>query len=126
MPRMMFAVSILVLLGAQSASAAGTTPPLPWLLVVKDTIREQLRKPEYVTFRRVFFASKKTDDGAFPVCGFVNFKQKLKEHANTEPFLGLQTPPQRSKARSFTHIHHGETTDRANEIATICKNYGVY
>jgi hypothetical protein len=116
----------MVLIGAQAALAAGTTPPGPWLPVVKDAIREQLKNPGYVTFKRVFFANKKTDDGAFPVCGTVNFKQKQEEHAAHQSFFGLLTPPESGKAGAFASIKLGATADQANEIATICKNYGVY
>jgi hypothetical protein len=119
-------VAVLALIGAESALAAGTTPPGPWLPVVKDAIREKLKNPEYVTFKRVFFANKKTDDGAFPVCGFVNFKQKKHEHAAKESFFGLLTPPEAGKAGGFASIQLGETPEQANAIATTCKNYGVY
>jgi hypothetical protein len=126
MMRMILPFVALALIGTQPASAAGTTPPGPWLPVVKDAIREKLNNPEYVTFKRVFFANNKTDDGAFPVCGFVNFKQKKAEHAAKQSFFGLLTPPAAGKAGTFASIQLGETTDQANEIATTCKNYGVY
>jgi hypothetical protein len=123
---MIFSLLALVLLGAQPALATGKTPPGPWLPVVKDAIREKLKNPEYVTFKRVFFVDKKTDDGGFPVCGFVSFKQTLKEHPAHQSFFGLLTPPEAGKAGAFASIQLGETTDQANEIATTCKNYGVY
>jgi hypothetical protein len=123
---MIFALLALAAIDAQPAFAAGTTPPGPWMPVVKDAIREALKNPEYVTFKKVFFVNRKTDNGAFPVCGTVNFKQKQTEHAAHQPFFGLLTPPEAGKAGSFASIQLGATTDQANEIAATCKNYGVY
>jgi hypothetical protein len=126
MTRMVFSLLAVAVIGAPPVLAAGTTPPGPWLPVVKDAIREALKNPEYVTFKRIFFVNRKTDDGVYPVCGTVNFKQRQEEHAAHEPFFGLLTPPEAGKAGSFASIQLGETTDQANEIATTCKNYGVY
>lgn len=109
---------------APSVHAAGTTPPGIWLPVIKGAIREQLKNPGYVTFRRIFFVNKKTDDGAVPVCGFANFKQKQEQHAATKAFFGLLTPPAVGKKGSFASIQMGEEKDK--EIAKACRNYGVY
>lgn len=120
----LLSILVLVLAAAASAAATGTTPPGPWLPVIKDAIRTALKDPEYVTFRRVFFVNRRTDDGAVPVCGFVSFKQRKEEHAVWQSFFGLLTPPDAGKAGSFAAIRMGD--EKAGEIATICRNYGVY
>lgn len=117
-------VVLLLALAAQPVCAAGTTPPGTWLPAIKDAIREKLSNPGYVTFRRIFFVDRKTDDGAVPVCGFANFKQRKEEHAATKAFFGLLTPPDAGRKASFASIQMGEEKD--NEIATICRNYGIY
>ena len=126
MLRRIIPLVVLASIGAQSVLAAGRTPPGPWLPVVKDAIREKLKNPEYVTFKRVFFVDKKTDDGAFPVCGFVNFKDKEEDHPAKQPFFGLLTPPDAGKSGTFASIQLGGTPEQIKEIATTCKNYGVY
>lgn len=124
MARIVPVALLLALAVTQPVHAAGTTPPGAWLPVIKDAIREKLNNPGYVTFRRIFFVDKKTDDGAVPVCGFANFKQKQEEHAATKAFFGLLTPPDSGKKAGFASIQMGEKGDK--EIATICRNYGVY
>lgn len=117
-------VVLLLALAAEPLCAAGTTPSGTWLPVIKDAIREKLDNPGYVTFRRIFFVNRKTDDGAVPVCGFANFKERKEEHAATKAFFGLLTPPDAGKQASFSSIQIGEEKDK--EIATVCRNYGVY
>jgi hypothetical protein len=126
MSRIVVSIAAVALLVAGTAHAAGTTPPGPWLPVIKDVVREKLKNPVYVTFKRIFFVNKKTDDGALPVCGFVSFKQKKEEHPPTLPFFGLLTPPDNGKAGSFAGLKLGETDDLKKDIAETCKNYGVY
>jgi len=109
---------------AQPAFAEGKTPTGDWLPVIKDAIREQLKNPNYVTFRRIFFVDKKNDKGAVPVCGFANFKQKKEEHAATKAFFGLLVPPGAGQKGSFTSIQMGDEKDQA--IAKICKDDGIY
>lgn len=124
MSRFAPAVLLLAFAIAQPAFAAGTTPPGDWMPLIKDAIREQLKNPAYVTFRRIFFVNKKTDDGAVPVCGFANFKQKQIEHAKTKAFFGLLTPPGSDKKAGFASIQMADEKDA--EIAKVCRSYGVY
>jgi len=126
MSRIIISAVVLALLGGQSVMAAGTTPPGPWMTTIKDAIREKLKSPNYVTFRRIFFVKSKTDDGAVPVCGFVNFKDKEGDHPAKQPFFGLLTPPDAGKSGTFASIQLGVTPEQTKEIAKTCKNYGVY
>lgn len=126
MVKVVVSILALALAGAQPALAAGTTPPVNWLPVIKDAVRGALKSPEYVSFGRIFFVDRKTDDGALPVCGFVSFKQNKKDHATRQPFFGLLTPPDAGKAGKFASLKLGETKDQSKEIAESCKNYGVY
>ena len=126
MSRIVISLLAVAVLGAGSADAQGTTPPVLLLRLVKDTMRETLHKPVYATFSRVFYIDQKTENGGFPVCGFVAVKQTQVQHANKQSFFGLLTPAEGDKPASFGSIQIGGTPKQAEDIAATCKKYGVY
>lgn len=117
---------VFALPGTGPALAKGTTPPITWLLVIKDVVRKKLNSPKYVSFGLIFQGNKKTDSGAVPVCGFADHKQNRGDHAVKVPFFGLLTPPDAGKAAAFASVQFGETDEQAQQIAKACKDNDIY
>jgi len=126
MSRILISIVVLALAGTGPAFAKGTTPPGKWLKVIKDAVRAGLNQPKIVTFNRIFFADTKTAEGAYPVCGFVSFKQKPEQHPDKMPFFGLMTQPSADVTGTFGALQLGQSATKTQDIATLCKKYEIY